>query len=130
MDVYEQLLLDSTDLDTFNVLCSVAIFMTHLVCVIYVLWRALPFIKGTKLIDKRYEVLDSNSLTSPNSKLESAKNSPKKHSKKLAHRRVTFKSDSKQVSPLGPRSTDELKSPLEQVKKTQVLETSRLGKIY
>lgn len=58
MDIYENKFLDATDLDTFNVLCSFAIFISNIICVVYIVWRAIPVIKYTSSIDRCFKLLE------------------------------------------------------------------------
>lgn len=61
MDIYENKLPDATDLDTFNILCSFAIFSTNIIGALYIVWRVVPIIKSTNSIDKCFKPLESAS---------------------------------------------------------------------
>lgn len=67
MDVYEDKLLDATDLDTFNILCSFAIFISNTIGALYIVWRVVPVIKSTNSIDLCFKSTDL-SIKTVNSK--------------------------------------------------------------
>lgn len=48
-ETYENWLLNDEDLDTFNILCTLAIFVANTVAVLYVLWSVVPFLEPLTL---------------------------------------------------------------------------------
>lgn len=47
-DSGENWFLDSSDLDSFNILCTLSIFIVNLISVLYVLWSVVPLIEPFK----------------------------------------------------------------------------------